>query len=146
MANLSSQHLHLRRRKRWIAPATLLRQSVSTLGRVVIARVEPEVDGGRFPLSARLGSACACARRFFDAGHDKLGAVLLYRAAVESAWREERCAWSTMTVGKRNFESKLLGRYRYTIGGVGGRFSVSLERGAREEFRGRPGCCHRYYD
>ena len=37
------------------SPATLLRQSVKTLRRVVIARVEPEIDGGRFPIKRTVG-------------------------------------------------------------------------------------------
>jgi len=113
------------------APATLLRQSVSTLGRVVIARVEPEVDGGRFPIKRTVGERVRVSAEILADGHDKLGAVLLYRAAEEAAWREEEMRLVDNDRWEAQFRVELLGRYRYTIGGwvdAFGTWSAGLEK------------------
>jgi len=109
----------------------LLRQSVSTLGRVVIARVEPEVDGGRFPIKRTVGERVRVSAEIFADGHDKLGAVLLYRAAEESVWREEEMRLLDNDRWEAQFRVELLGRYRYTIGGwvdAFGTWSAGLEK------------------
>jgi starch synthase (maltosyl-transferring) len=95
----------------------LLRQSVSTLRRVVIARVEPEVDGGRFPIKRTIGERVQVRADIFADGHDKLGAMLRYRAAEESAWREEEMRFVENDRWEGQFRVDLLGRYQYTIVG-----------------------------
>jgi len=99
------------------SPVTLLRQSVSTLRRAVIARVEPEIDGGRFPIKRTIGERVQVRADIFADGHDKLGAVLLYRAAEESAWREEEMRLVENDSWEAQFRVESLGRYQYTIVG-----------------------------
>jgi starch synthase (maltosyl-transferring) len=99
------------------SPATLLRQSVSTLRRVVIARVEPEIDGGQFPIKRTIGERVRVNADIFADGHDKLGAMLLYRAAEESAWREEEMRLVENDRWEAQFRVEQLGRYQYTIVG-----------------------------
>lgn len=97
------------------SPATLLRQSVSTLRRVVIARVEPEIDGGRFPIKRTIGERVQVRADIFADGHDKLGALLLYRAAEKSAWRGEEMRLVKNDRWEAQFRVESLGRYHYTI-------------------------------
>lgn len=99
------------------SPVTLLRQSVSTLRRVVIARVEPEIDAGRFPIKRTIGERVQVRADIFADGHDKLEALLLYRSSSESAWREEEMRLVENDRWEAQFRVESLGRYQYTIVG-----------------------------
>jgi len=99
------------------SPATLLRQSVSTLRRVVIARVEPEIDGGRFPIKRTIGERVRVTADIFADGHDSLGAILLYRAGEDPAWREVEMRLAENDRWEAQFRVESLGRYQYTIAG-----------------------------
>jgi starch synthase (maltosyl-transferring) len=95
----------------------LLRQSVSTVRRVVIARVEPEIDGGRFPIKRTTGERVQVRADIFADGHDKLGAMLLYRTGREPDWREEEMRLVENDRWEAQFRVEQLGRYHYTIVG-----------------------------
>ncbi len=62
-------------------PATLVDRALSTLQRVVIEAVEPEVDGGKFPVKRCVGDRVRVQADIFADGHDQLGARLLFRRA-----------------------------------------------------------------
>ena len=55
--------------------------------RVVIERVEPQIDSGRFPVKRVMGDLVQVVATIFTDGHDRLAAVLRYRAGTQ-AWRE----------------------------------------------------------
>ena len=113
------------------SPATLLRQSVSTLRRVVIAHVEPEIGGGRFAIKRTIGERVQVRADIFADGHDKLGAMLLYRAPEESVWREEEMRFVENDRWEGQFRAEHLGRYQYTIVGwvdAFGTWSEGLEK------------------
>jgi starch synthase (maltosyl-transferring) len=57
-------------------------------GPVVIEAVEPQVDGGRFPVKRVVGDRVTVEATIFRDGHDAIAAVLRYRAADEPAWHE----------------------------------------------------------
>src|SRR5690242_8030744 len=56
--------------------------------RVVIEGVEPEIDGGRFPVKRTAGEEVVVGADIFTDGHDLLAAVLRYRHARSSDWVE----------------------------------------------------------
>ena len=92
--------------------------------RVVIERVTPMIDGGRFPIKRTPGEAVIVTAAVFADGHDVLSAVLRYRhvpagtsPAAHEGWREAPMSplgndeWSgVFTVGD-------LGEAEYTIEG-----------------------------
>jgi starch synthase (maltosyl-transferring) len=53
--------------------------------RVIIERVHPSVDGGRFPIKRTAGETVDVAASIFADGHDVLAAVLRYRTTGSSA-------------------------------------------------------------
>src|ERR1051325_7431924 len=54
--------------------------------RVVIERVTPEIDGGRFPIKRVPNESVEVKADIFADGHDVIGAVLKWRGPQE-AWR-----------------------------------------------------------
>jgi starch synthase (maltosyl-transferring) len=85
------------------------------LRRVVIENVLPQVDGGRFPIKRVPGERVEVTADIFADGHDVLAAVLLWRAAGESAWRESRMALLENDRWGGEFTVERLGHYEYTI-------------------------------
>jgi starch synthase (maltosyl-transferring) len=85
------------------------------LRRVVIEGMEPEIDGGKYPIKRTVGERVVVEADIHADGHDVLGAVLLYRAGRESAWREavmhplENDRW------QGQFSVERLGSYFYTM-------------------------------
>jgi starch synthase (maltosyl-transferring) len=56
--------------------------------RVVISGVQPELDGGRFPIKRTVGERVVVEADIFADGHDALSAVLLYRHEEEEHWHQ----------------------------------------------------------
>ncbi len=83
--------------------------------RVVIERVSPELDGGRFPIKAVPGDIITVEADIFADGHDYVSARLLYRAPHEKTWQEaplhklENDRWTGQ------FAVLQMGRYQYTL-------------------------------
>ena len=94
---------------------TVIGQSVHALRRVVIERVEPEVDGGRFPIKRTVGEEVRVRADIYADGHDMLGAMLLYRKVGESAWVEVPMRMVNNDRWGTRFRVETLGRYVYTI-------------------------------
>jgi starch synthase (maltosyl-transferring) len=90
-------------------------QSVRATRRVVIERVEPEVDGGRFAIKRTVGDEVRVRADIYADGHDLLGAVLLYRRAGESAWTEVPMRLVNNDRWEGKFRVEALGRHVYTI-------------------------------
>ena len=112
--NASLKHPTLRR-KPLDSPITLMRRAVSTLHRVVIERVEPEIDGGRYAIKRTIGEKVRVRADIFADGHDRLGAMLLYRFAEEEGWREAEMRLVVNDRWEGEFVTERLGRYFYTV-------------------------------
>jgi len=56
------------------------------LAPIVIERVRPEVDGGRFPAKRVVGESCVVSADIFKDGHDQLAARVRYRGPGEGEW------------------------------------------------------------
>ena len=55
---------------------------------MVIEKVTPEIEGGRFPIKRVLGERVVVEANIFADGHDSLAAVLKFRAEENPAWSE----------------------------------------------------------
>lgn len=55
--------------------------------RVTIQNVEPEIDGGAFPVKRVVGEKVVVSADVFADGHDQIEATLLYRRRTDSEWR-----------------------------------------------------------
>lgn len=56
--------------------------------RVIIEGVEPQVDSGRFPAKRVVGELVTVAADIFTDGHDRIGAVILYKPQGRDRWSE----------------------------------------------------------
>ena len=62
--------------------------ALGTARTVLIERVDPELDGGRYPAKRVVGDWLTVSADILAEGHDVLGAALLIRADDEPDWRE----------------------------------------------------------
>ena len=62
--------------------------AVGTRRSIVIERIAPELDGGRYPVKRVVGDRLLVTADIFADGHDLLDAALLLRADDEEAWTE----------------------------------------------------------
>jgi len=82
---------------------------------IVISRVRPSVDAGRYPVKREVGDCLTVTANIFKEGHDTLSAVILYRAHDKPEWREAplRLVDNDEWVGSFLLEANA--RYRFTI-------------------------------
>ena len=83
--------------------------------RVVIERVEPELDGGRHAIKRVVGDVVAVEADVFCDGHDKIAAAIKYRAQDEPEWREAPLALVDNDRWGGQFPVTRNARYLYTI-------------------------------
>ena len=83
--------------------------------RVVVDRVTPEIDGGRFPIKRACGEAVIVEADVFADGHDALAVRLCYRHDQVAAWSEAPMEPLGNDHWRASFSTSLLGRYRYTV-------------------------------
>ena len=57
-------------------------------GRIVIENLQPELDGGRFPVKRVVGDVLEVSADIFTDGTFVLGAAVIYRPVGEEGWRE----------------------------------------------------------
>jgi len=85
--------------------------------RVIIERLKPEIDCGRFPIKRAVGEEVILQADIFADGHDAVAASLLYRQAHEETWREA----PMKLVGNDRWEGMFIveevGVYHYTVQG-----------------------------
>jgi starch synthase (maltosyl-transferring) len=96
-------------------PPTDVAVAASTLSRVVIEAVEPEIDAGRFPIKRILGDAVIVQADIFADGHEVLAADLLYRTSSETAWQETPMRFVDNDRWQGSFHVTKLEPYFYTI-------------------------------
>jgi starch synthase (maltosyl-transferring) len=86
------------------------------LAPIVIERVRPEVDAGRFPAKRVIGEACVVSADIFKDGHDQLAARIRYRSPGEGEW-----AYAPMQYDYNadrwsgSFTLDRMGEWRFTI-------------------------------
>lgn len=84
-------------------------------GRVVVERVAPEIDGGRFPIKRARGETVVVEADLFADGHDELAAALSYRHLEDQRWTEVPMECVGNDRWRASFTVTALGRYRYTV-------------------------------
>ena len=97
------------------SPTITKGQVVSTLRRVVIEHVEPQVDEGAFAIKRVVGERVHVRADIFADGHEQLGAVLLYRRADDAAWDDAEMRLVENDRWEGEYRVETLGRYVYTI-------------------------------
>ena len=83
--------------------------------RVIIEGVEPEIDGGRFPIKRHTGSNVQVEADIFTDGHDVISALLLYRKETDSAWKGVFMKPLVNDRWRASFRVDEIGRYFYTF-------------------------------
>ena len=83
--------------------------------RTVIEAVEPQVDGGRFPVKRAVGEALGVEADVFADSHDALDAVVLYRREGESEWDETPLRPLLNDRWRGEFRVEQCGRYQFTV-------------------------------
>ncbi len=83
---------------------------------IIIERVEPEVDSGRWPIKREVGDRVEVSADIFREGHDVLNAVLRYRTIAESVWHEVPLTHVNNDRWAGYFDVEENTRYRYTVG------------------------------
>src|SRR5918993_3734442 len=82
---------------------------------IVIERVQPEIDAGRYPVKRVQGDIFEVSADIFKDGHDKIAAAVKYRRQDEDDWREAEMRF----VDNDRWAGEILlpdnTRYRYTI-------------------------------
>jgi starch synthase (maltosyl-transferring) len=96
-------------------PSVPLPDSLDPPSPVIIERVQPEIDAGRYPVKRVQGDILEVTADIFKDGHDKIAAVVKYRRQDEDDWREAEMRF----VDNDRWAGKILlpdnTRYRYTI-------------------------------
>src|SRR6185503_16228443 len=83
--------------------------------RVVIESVEPEIDGGLFPITRTPGEAVRVEVDVFGDGHEAISCVLMFRHEEETQWRQAAMELSVNDRWRGTFVVTELGRYYYTL-------------------------------
>jgi starch synthase (maltosyl-transferring) len=84
---------------------------------VVIERVTPEIEGGRFAIKRVSGETVVVQADIFADGHDELNASLLYRREKDEKWQETPMRFLTNDRWEGNFTAGEIGLYFYTVKG-----------------------------
>ncbi len=84
-------------------------------GRVVIDRVRPEVDGGRFPIKRTVGEQVVVKADVFADGHDVIRCVVRHRPEGTDKWTEVPMEASYNDLWQASFTVSALGRHVYTV-------------------------------
>ncbi|HXG35986.1 MAG TPA: alpha-1,4-glucan--maltose-1-phosphate maltosyltransferase [Dehalococcoidia bacterium] len=82
---------------------------------VIIERVQPEIDGGRFPIKRTLGEWVSVETDIFTYGHAELSCTLLYRKANGPRWQEKPMRPMGNDRWQAGFPVEELGKYEYTV-------------------------------
>jgi starch synthase (maltosyl-transferring) len=83
--------------------------------RVIIDRVEPEIDGGRFPIKRVVGEQVKVEADVFTDGHDVLRCLLLWRREGDRQWSEVEMETLPNDLFSAEFTVPEMGRYLYSL-------------------------------
>jgi starch synthase (maltosyl-transferring) len=92
--------------------------------RVVIERVCPQIDSGRFPVKRVVGESVTVEADVFVDGHDLLSCHILYRRAGEPDWHTSPMTYLGNDRWRGEFRVSEVGGYEYTIEGWVNRFAT----------------------
>ncbi|MBI2877253.1 MAG: alpha-1,4-glucan--maltose-1-phosphate maltosyltransferase [Candidatus Tectomicrobia bacterium] len=107
--------------------------------RVVIEHVQPEIDGGSFPIKRVVGEPVIVQADLLADGHDEVAAVLLYRHSDEQDWREAPLRPLGNDRWEGRFTVETVGLYYYTLQGHIDRFPT-WQKDLRKKAESRQAC------
>ncbi|MDH4185897.1 MAG: alpha-1,4-glucan--maltose-1-phosphate maltosyltransferase, partial [Nitrospira sp.] len=87
-----------------------------TASSIVIEQVQPEIDGGRWPIKREVGDRLEVSADIFKEGHEILSCVLRYRLLTDESWQEVTMAPEVNDRWVGCFDLTRNARYRYSIG------------------------------
>jgi starch synthase (maltosyl-transferring) len=90
-------------------------ESADGRARVVLERLAPEVDAGRFAAKRVVGEPLCAEVDAFTDGHDRVAVVLHWRHADDPDWREQRMAPLVNDRWAATFVPDRLGRWQYRV-------------------------------
>jgi starch synthase (maltosyl-transferring) len=67
---------------------SLMPKFPKTLQTIIIEQVEPELDGGRYPIKRIVGETLEVTADIFKEGHDTIAGILRYKIHGEQHWQE----------------------------------------------------------
>ncbi|HEX3437401.1 MAG TPA: alpha-1,4-glucan--maltose-1-phosphate maltosyltransferase [Pseudacidobacterium sp.] len=85
--------------------------------RVVIEHVDPQIDGGRFPIKRVIGDMVQIEADVFADGHDHVSCRVLYKHNDESEWQTVNMKLLGNDRWQASFQLTKPGHYVYTIAG-----------------------------
>jgi starch synthase (maltosyl-transferring) len=85
--------------------------------RVIIEKVQPQIDCGKFPIKRVRGETVVVRANVFGDGHDEVYANLLYRTVDESEWHEVPMKPLGNDLWAGSFTIQTEKEYRYTVRG-----------------------------
>ena len=103
--------------------ATANRRASIAPSRVIIEAVEPEIDGGRFPIKRTPGEEVIVSADIFADGHDILMALILYRQVGAKTWSEAKMTFAGNDRWIGHFLIEAQGAFEYTVEGWVDRFA-----------------------
>ncbi len=83
--------------------------------RVVIDRVRPQIDDGRFAVKRTIGEALAVEADVFTDGHDTIAVVLRFRSPGATEWQETAMAPHGNDLWRADVPLTRLGPYEYRV-------------------------------
>src|SRR2546425_4254593 len=83
--------------------------------RVVVERVDPEVDCGRYPIKRVVGERVVVEADVFADGHDELTCVVLHRPQCEPRWCQAPMRLVVNDRWRGEFQVDRLGCHLYTV-------------------------------
>src|SRR5215212_3486555 len=98
-----------------LAPAVPLPDVLEPPSSIIIERIQPEIDAGRYPVKRVQGDTLEVSADIFKDGHDKIAAVVKYRCQDEEDWREAEMRFVDNDRWAGEFLLRDNTRYRYTI-------------------------------
>jgi starch synthase (maltosyl-transferring) len=104
--------------------------------RVVIEKVEPQVDGGRFPIKRITGDMVRVEADVFADGHDSVAAMLLHRPEGEAEWAKLPMRPLGNDRWSAEFKVDRVGEHRYQVTGWVDHFA-SWKRNLRKRLDAR---------
>ena len=83
--------------------------------RVVVERVDPEIDCGRYPIKRVVGERVVVEADVFADGHDELTCVVLHRAQGGRRWCQAPMRLVVNDRWRGEFHVERLGCHQYTV-------------------------------
>ncbi len=110
----------------------------ATSSSIIIERVQPEVDGGRWPAKREVGDRLEVSADIVKEGHDVLSCVLRYRTVKETSWHETAMRHVDNDRWAGYFDLHENTRYLYTIAAFVNMFESWRQEVTKKSEAGEP--------